>query len=256
MFSPTLLKHSISPSFDDWYSAFGLSSAFSIANPQIAMIITTYNLGVAVGIIIVRQWLGSGKSRLVGFPELQAQYDCTSNKGFKGEVILRKGVNWGKFHTRIYSRHSTVSTCAWGNAGFHLHSLHHRYSEGHHPSLAMCSTKDVARALTRNSFTTGDNSEMLARAQPLANVVDRTILLVDFSMLMRFRMTSSACALISNKWAAVFRGGTFIRRTRRKDIRTYFVNPVMIFFAGIFSRMLNNWKREIYEVGYTSCHAN
>ena len=83
MFSPTLLKHSIIPSFGDWYLAFGLSSASSIANTQIAMKIKNYNLGVAVGIIIGRQWqnmyLGSGESRLVDFPELQAQYDCTSN---------------------------------------------------------------------------------------------------------------------------------------------------------------------------------
>lgn len=78
----------------------------------------------------------------------------------------------------------------------------------------MCSAKDVARAVNGISLTNGDNSEMPAKAQPLANVVDGTILLfdraislVDFSMLMRFRMTSSACALISNKWAAVFRGG-------------------------------------------------
>ena len=47
-------------------------------------------------------------------------------------------------------------------------------------------------------------------------------------------MTSLACALVSNKWAAVFRGGTFIRRTRWKDIRTYFENPVMTFVAVIF----------------------
>lgn len=47
-------------------------------------------------------------------------------------------------------------------------------------------------------------------------------------------MTSSACALISNKWAAVFRGGTFIRRTRRKDNKDLLCESCNDFLCGHF----------------------
>ena len=50
----TLLMHFIIPPFDDWFLAFRLSANSSIANPQIAMMIRNYNLGVVISIIMGR----------------------------------------------------------------------------------------------------------------------------------------------------------------------------------------------------------
>lgn len=59
--------------------------------------------------------------------------------------------------------------------------------------------KDATRAFPGITPITEGNRVMLARAAPLANVVERAISLVDFSIFMRFRITSLACALVSNK---------------------------------------------------------
>lgn len=62
-------------------------------------------------------------------------------------------------------------------------------------------------------------------------------------------MTKLAYALVSDKWAAIICGKAFIKKTKRKDIKTYLVKPASTFFSGMFSRVLSNWEKEIYQTG-------